>query len=400
MKAEFQVTYFLWKARADKNGLAPVLIRSKQNSDKQIPYNTGVRLHPQQWNVKKKEPKNKPAVLIELERKLKETYQDLVAQGYRPNLDDLLDHIDDRRKPNHKGIIAWCDDFLEAKYSDGQKKAVKTLKTNITGFNKKLTFDQLTKARLKLFFEWLTDQGVANNSQSKRLTALRNVANHANFHIKDLETFELPYSTKNALKVRLTWPEVKAVMNTPVETPKEQVAKDVFLLACFSGLRISDIMTLERGELHDYHYERIQTKGKKPVLVTLHTYNTDLFKKYIGGVPYTRQKLSKELDSVLERSGLTKEVTIIKQVGHEYKETTKKKFEEIGFHSGRRFYARLLTDLGLGGEIKRDELGHDFANVTDLYAGSPDHMYRVARVRKAMETLEETLEQLSLMKVA
>lgn len=402
MKAEFQVTYFLWKARADKNGLAPVYIRSKQNSEKQISYNTGVKIHPQQWNKKKNEPKNKPAPLIELEGKLKATYKDLTSQGHEPDLTLLLKHLNDTRKPTDKGIVAWCDDYEKGQYSPGQKKAVRTLKSNIEDFNKGLTFDRLTKPRLKAFFEHLTERQVANNSQYKRLRALVNVANHANIDLPHLNSYQLPYETKNALKTRLTWAEVKAIMKTEIKNDLEQVATDVFLLACFSGLRISDILSLNRGELSDYHYERVQTKTKMPVLVTIHKFNKDLFEKYIQtGVPYTRQRLSDALKDVLERSGLTKDVVKVQAVGYSHKETVKAKYEEISFHSGRRFYSRLLNDLGLGGEIARDELGHGFKNITDLYAGSPEHTYRVARVRKAMESLEETLEQLAgLMKVA
>lgn len=402
MKAEFQVTYFLWKARTDKSGLAPVYIRSKQNSKKQISYNTGVKLHKDQWNPKKREPKNKPATLLELEGKLKATYRDLSAQGYEPDFALLLKHLNDVRKPTDKGIIAWCEDYLRSDYSEGQKKAVRTLKTNIEGFNESLTFDKLTKPRLKNFFEHLTKTGVANNSQYKRLRALVNVANHANIDLPHLTSYQLPYESRNVLKVRLNWTEVQAVMKTETGSKLEAVAKDVFLLACFSGLRISDILTIRQGELHDYHYERLQTKTKSTVLVTLHKYNADLFKKFMDtGVPYTRQALSRALKDVLERSGLTKPITKHQQVGNNYKEITVEKYKEISFHSGRRFYSRLLNDLGLGGEIARDELGHSFKNVTELYAGSQDHMLRVGRVRMAMETLEETLEQLTgLMKVA
>lgn len=397
VKTEFQITYFLWKSRTDKSGLAPLYIRSKQNSQKQIPYNTGVKLNKEQWNAKKRTPKNKPVILLELERKLKDTYSDLVGQGLKPNLSDLLKHLNDVRKPTSKKVIAWCDDYLTADYSPGQKKAVQTLKTNVAGFNEHLTFDQLTRPQIKNFFEHLTKQGVANNSQYKRYRSLVNVANHANIHAQDLLNYRLPYETTNGIKVRLNWPEVKSVMETEALTLREQVAKDAFLLACFSGLRISDIQTLHRGELHEYHYEKdFQIKTKKPVLVTLHRYNTDLFKKYIHtGVPYPRQKLSAALKKVLERSGLTKDITRYQQVGNNFKEITTPKFKEISFHSGRRFYSRLLNDLGCGGEIARDELGHSFKSVTELYAGSQEHVYRVARVRKAMESLEETLEKLS-----
>jgi hypothetical protein len=54
----------------------------------------------------------------------------------------------------------------------------------------------------------------------------------------------------------------------------------------------------------------------------------------------------------------------------------------------------------LGEEITRDEMGHSFKNVTELYAGSQDHIYRVTRVRKAMTGLEKTMQKLALMKVA
>lgn len=401
MKSEFKVSYFLWLARKDKDGLAPVYIRSKQNAAKQIAHNTGIRLHPQQWNKKRSEPKNKPAVLLELERKLKDTYRDLADQGFEPTLASLLEHRNDRRRPSDKNVVTWCEDYIKAPYSPGQKKAVATLKTNLENFHKGITFDRFTKPRLKAFFEHLTEKGVANNSQYKRLRALVNVANHSGVDYPSITTYKMPYETRNALKVRLSWPEVSAIKGAEAKTILEQTAKDCFLMAAFSGLRISDILSLNKGELHDYHYERVQTKTKTPVLVSIHKHNEQLFKKYIAdGIPYSRQQLSKALKEVMKRSGLDKQVTRIKQVGNNFKEVSAEKYREISFHSGRRFYSRLLNDLGLGGEIARDELGHNFRSVTELYAGSPDHVQRVARVRKAMETMEDTLKELSLMKVA
>jgi len=67
----------------------------------------------------------------------------------------------------------------------------------------------------------------------------------------------------------------------------------------------------------------------------------------------------------------------------------------------RRFYARLLNDLGLGNEIARDELGHSYKSVTEVYAGSQDHALRIKRVQIAMDSLEKSMKKLgALMKVA
>lgn len=400
-KPEFKISYHLWTQRIDREKRMPLYIRSSQNSDKPISYNTGIKLTAGEWSSKTRQPKNKSAAVMSLERKLTDTYRDLYSQGQAPTLSDLIKNLDSIKRPTGTSVVEWCDDYIRGEYSDGQKKAVRTLKANITGHNDALTFEQLTKPRLKAFFDYLTKKKVANNSQYKRLRALVNVANHANIDCPALINYEMPYSTLNAIKVRLNWAEVKKVMTTETNSGIESVAKDVFLIACFSGLRISDILSLHRGKVHDYHYERLQTKTKTPVMVTLHKYNDALFRKYIStGVPYSRQKLSKALKEVLKRSGMDEEVVRLQQVGHKHKETVKPKFKEVAFHSGRRFYARLLNDLGLGNEIARDELGHGFRSVTELYAGSPEHMHRVARVRKAMDTMEETLKELALMKVA
>ena len=402
MKTEFTISYFFWMKRKLIDGRTPVYIRSKQNSGKQISFNTGVKLLGVEWNSKKNKPKFANDRLSKLEKDIQATYRDLMSQGFNPDLSLILRHLSDVRKPTSRSVSAWCTDYIAGPYSHGQKKSVKTLQSNLDSFNKALSFDDLTKTRLKDFFNFLTKKGVANNSAYKRLRALINVASHADLDIPPLTNYELPYSTANALRPRLTWPEVKAIMNTEPINHLEQVGKDAFLLACFSGLRISDILTLHRGELHDFHYERLQTKTKQPVLVTVHKYNAELFKRYIAhGVGYTRQTLSGALKNVLERSGLTKKIIKIQAVGNLFKETVSPKFKEISFHSGRRFYARLLSDLSLGSEITRDELGHSFKNVTELYSGSQDHAYRVNRVRKAMEGLEGSMEQLdAMMRVA
>ncbi|MBL7850714.1 MAG: tyrosine-type recombinase/integrase [Cyclobacteriaceae bacterium] len=428
-KTEFKITYFLRRKPEPKDGKYPLYLRSAQNDTKQHYYFTGERLLLEDWIENKRgrakkgrpkkgrpgpggRPKTKTAKLLELEGKLQATYRDLLDQGHKPTLPMLVIKKDDPKRPMTKEIASWCEDYCKRVnvkdgkqvyfYSEGQRKAVATLKTNLEGFHKGLTFDNLTKPKLKAFFDYLTAEGVANNSQYKRLRALINVAEHANVELTHLKDYRLPYTTTNALKPRLTWSEVKAVMETKAAPGIEQTAKDVFLLACFSGLRISDILTLNQGELNPSYYERLQSKTKDQVFVTVHKYNQVLFRQFMKEpVDYTRQRLSDALKAVLKRSGMTKPVTIVSAMGANHEKRTSPKFKEISFHSGRRFYARLLNDLGLGQEVARDELGHRFKSVTELYAGSPEHSLRISRVRTAMEGLEKKMKELSaLMKVA
>ena len=102
-KADFKVSYTFRKAGKGKPGL--VYIKSKQNSDKQFVYNTGVRLLMEQWDKKKARPKSLPSKLIELEAKIRTTYTSLFNDGYIPTLQMVLDHQNDR-----KGFLeAWFD---------------------------------------------------------------------------------------------------------------------------------------------------------------------------------------------------------------------------------------------------------------------------------------------------
>ncbi|MFN5169603.1 MAG: hypothetical protein ACK5DD_08260, partial [Cyclobacteriaceae bacterium] len=230
--------------------------------------------------------------------------------------------------------------------------------------------------------------------------ALRHVATHAGVSAPELMAYKLPYTTVNAMTPRLTWPEVKKVIATGAKTELEKAAKDVFLLCCFSGLRIDDILHPIDNEIHASYYRAIMRKTKKEVFVTRHKHNENLF-SLVGKIRFTRQRLSDGLDNVLQRAGLTNDVTIIRNVGPRQEVVQVPKFKAIAFHSGRRFYSRLLNDLGLGNEIARDELGHSFKSVTELYAGSPEHALRIARVRTAMQAMEKKMTALSvLMKVA
>lgn len=402
MKADFTVTYFLWTARKGKDGLAPVYLSSKQNSKKLIRYNTGVRIHPSAWSKARKEPKSKPAALLELEGRLKKAYRELREQGMAPSLSDLLKYSGTTR-PTGQVISEWCDDYQKGSYSGAMKHDVRSLKSCLDQFRPGLTFQQLNRQTLRAMFEDFTARGMANNSQAKRLSSLRNVADHAEADCPDLAKFELPYRSGDAFQVRLTWQEVQAIEKVEPVSKVETAAKLVFMLACFSGLRISDLLTIRKGTLHATYYERLQTKTKRPVYVTVHARNEKLFRQlYSHPVTYVRQGLSEALKDLMQRAecpSLMAPATKLQHVGHEHREVTKPKYAWLSFHSARRFYARLLADLGLDDEIKRDELGHTYGNITALYAGSPTHALRIARVCKAMDGMEERLKELEALKV-
>lgn len=404
MKSSFKITYYLRTKAKDKENRMPLYIRSQQNSKKLHVFNTGVKLLKSQWYGGK--PKNEDAKLMELTRKIQDTYRYLLEKGYRPDLKMIIENLNVKKPSNSEKIVDKCQEYIdnEKQGSEGIKKAVKTLKTNLEDFDINITFDSIKRTKIEAFLGYLRDKGVANNSQYKRIRALINVARYANKDLPELYNFKMRDSglkTKNANRPRLNWQEVRSIMKTDPMTKMEETAKDLFILSCFSGLRISDLLTLQDGKLTENYFEKEQIKTNESVFITVHKWNSDLFKKYIKiPVKCSEQRLRDSLKSIFKRAGIDELCTYTKFVGKKAMKVKAEKYKTISFHAGRRFYARILEDVGCGGEIKRDELGHDFKSLADRYSGSPDHIYRIKRVQKAMNDLEKTQEHIAVMQVA
>lgn len=395
--------------RPDQEKKCPIVIRSRQNSEKEIVKFTSLKATKREWDKKGryKLDAKANAKLNELRERITGSYKDLFEQGLIPTLETAWTNMKENGyspRPQGAEVLDWIDDYIKkTKDSEGKKKGVKTLRSNLEQWNPKLKFSALSTGVLTRFVDWLNENGVANNSAYKRLRSLNVVARYASQSVEikeDLFRYKLPYSTRNGSVPRLTYQEVMKVRETDA-VGLEAIAKDVFLLACFTGLRIQDILTIREAELGEFHLEKFQDKTGQTVSVTLHKYNESLVRRYHAiGIKYTRQTLSGKLKEVLKRAKLTGNVIKRTDQGSKTIMDSKEKYKLISFHSGRRFYARLLNDMGLGMEIARDELGHSARNVTEHYAGSPDHRLRISRVREAMKKMEKTMQSIALMKVA
>jgi integrase len=406
MKNYFKISYLLRESAKDKHGNCPLYIRSQQNSDKRLLYNTGIRLHTDQWHSKKNVPKNKPAKLMELELQLSNAYDELFEQGLRPNLNDIVKYMNDGQstaaKPDSTNILEAAEIFLKkGKASYGVSRGVKTMIHRLGLFKKDLRFAECTKNVLTDFVDDMNARGIQNNSAYKSIRSLYVVAEDVG---ENLPVYKMPttYQRKNATVPRLTVEEVKSILALKTETTVERVALEVFELACYTGLRISDLLTLQEGELNDGYYEKLQEKTGEYVYVTVQERNTALLSKYFeSGIPYTRQVLSRALKAVLKRSALEKKTTRISFIGSKLKKQTKKEWEGVAYHICRRFYASLLSQLSLSTQIISDELGHITRSVTAHYVGSAEHRLRIKLVRDAILNMDKSLQAYdALMKVA
>ena len=161
---------------------------------------------------------------------------------------------------------------------------------------------------------------------------------------------------QNAEKEFLTIDELKKVIATPCRYP---IVKKAFLFSCFTGLRWSDVITLEPKHIHDavdgktQYIEKKQVKTKQDVVVPL---CTDALK----WMP--KPEADKTIFHELQITSTTVEVIL-----KEWMEAAGIK-KHITYHCSRHTAATMWLTLGANLYVVSKLLGHRSIKVTEVYA--------------------------------
>ena len=161
---------------------------------------------------------------------------------------------------------------------------------------------------------------------------------------------------QNAEKEFLTIDELKKVIATPCRYP---IVKKAFLFSCFTGLRWSDVITLEPKHIHDavdgktQYIEKKQVKTKQDVVVPL---CTDALK----WMP--KPEAGKTIFHELQITSTTVEVILKEWMI----EAGVKK--HITYHCSRHTAATMWLTLGANLYVVSKLLGHRSIKVTEVYA--------------------------------
>ena len=161
---------------------------------------------------------------------------------------------------------------------------------------------------------------------------------------------------QNAEKEFLTIDELKKVIATPCRYP---IVKKAFLFSCFTGLRWSDVITLEPKHIHDavdgktQYIEKKQIKTKQDVVVPLCTDALKWMPKPVA---------DKTIFHELQITSTTVEVIL-----KEWMEAAGIK-KHITYHCSRHTAATMWLTLGANLYVVSKLLGHRSIKVTEVYA--------------------------------
>ena len=230
-----------------------------------------------------------------------------------------------------------------------------------------LPFDFFRERGLTEYFHFLGEsEGLKNSTVKKQLEFLRRFIRWAFKHkyhtIDDFKHFSPVIRIAQNEPICLTEKELHRLQHfrVPIEKPSLFRVKDIFLFACYTGLRYSDILNLRYANVTDGHIAVTPRKTDNCIRIPLNNSCREILKKYmrpdckgdetIFPCP-ALQKMNSHLKTLCRLAGITTEITIVSYHGENRIQETVSKCDKMSTHAGRRTFISLAIANGVPPQV-------------------------------------------------
>lgn len=335
-------------------------------------FSTGIYLFPDQWDNKHRKVKNHPNAI-----KLNRQISDFAAKLQGIELDrrnakkpynlDILEEFAKGKITN--SFTDFMRNELEADntLAPATRTVQKTTMKTLQQFKKNIDFEELTFELLTDFERFLYNKGLHTNTINKHFRVIRKYVNLAiNKDLFDLNRYPFrKFKPKSEVTTRgfLSTEELQRFENLEIPPTHKHLEKvrDMFLFACYTGLRFSDIVLLNKDNIQTNNdkveLSIIMQKTNEPVKLPL----SSLF----NGKPIEILNRYTEIDKPCFFGNLTNQYAnrCLKEIGSMVG-TTKK----VTFHMGRHTNGTYLLENGCPVTTIQKLLGHKKLQTTQIYS--------------------------------
>ncbi len=295
-KGTIRYAFKVSKTKLEENKSLPSIIFLFFSYGKnRFKYSTGYKASFNDWDFKKQRIKNKVGIenkdkinedLSELESFLYNEYSNLLKEAKNVSNELLkykLDVFTGKIIPNQEidtnlSFFDVIDKYIELKEGNisiittrSYKQTKKRLQEYEKHFNKKLMFDYIDMRFYNEFTAFMEHKKYALNTIGKHIKNLKTFLNYAlsegytknqKFKSNDFKVVK-----EITTEIYLTDAEIKEMFNKDLSKfPEVELARDVFLIGCYTGQRISDYNGLSENdiiEIDGYKYFEIKQKKNK-----------------------------------------------------------------------------------------------------------------------------------------
>lgn len=364
-------------ATKSKKGLVQIEVTSE---GKRKWIGTSVKVYADQWNEKKKVINSVNsiqlnAILDGMMAKLNEFILDLVRNNQQFDFEKLNAFLE--KSTRSDSFIEFVRTRIDERsdLEESTRKQHRTLLQSLEKFGKINYMDDLTKANITLYYEFLHNQGISQPTIYNYIKRIKVYINEAiKFGILENDPTKGMHFERGKFEKRkyLTEKELEVVRLCKINAPAIDRVRDLFLFQCYTGLAYADF------EKFDFEKDVEERNGKYIVSDRRKKTNEDykivllspaieILKKYDYKLPIiSNQKYNVFLKVVAQYAGIEKNITT---------------------HMGRHTFAVFALNNGVPIEVVAKMLGHTNIRTTQIYAKVLN-----SEVEKGFDLLESKLK--------
>lgn len=246
-------------------------------------------------------------------------------------------------------------------------------------------------AWMEAFHRWLvSDRGQQGVSVHNNLTRMRwflRWARQKGLYQGEADREYRPKIKGSGLRTRaivfLSREELRHVEEAVFEKPHFDVARDVFLFGCYTGLRFSDIFKLTQADVHDDYISFTTQKTSHALTVPLNAKAKAILARYAGCQPNRRQRtmgiehpalptpdrktMCKHIHAMFRLIGIDAPTRHVYYIGNVRHDEVVPKYELTSTHTARHTFIVTAISLGIPIPVIMEWTGHSDYNAMRPY---------------------------------
>ncbi|MGO2357345.1 MAG: phage integrase SAM-like domain-containing protein [Mesonia sp.] len=358
--------------------------------NKRLKYSSGIKLGFNDWDFKRQRVKNKNTIkykdhfnqkLNDLEsavsdvyEKLKEESSSMSPQFLKNRLELKLKNQESAVKSQEKltfsELIYQFIDYKEGSIADVTLRSYKQAKTHLLNFEKqlgrKIELDEIDSSFYKKFTEYLQkEKQFSKNTIGKHFKTIKTFMNYAvsegYTNNQRFKSSDFKVTKETTTEIYLTEDEIQAFYEKDLSKyPKLSHARDIFLLGCYTGQRVSDYNSFLEDDIEEingvHYFKIIQKKNKKrgrKVLCPITKEMWHIMNTRHNGKPPKRipskdlNDYIKQIGQMLEMDSLNREIKLEYTKGGKFHSIKEKRYNLIKSHTARRSFATNKYKAGM-----------------------------------------------------
>lgn len=230
-----------------------------------------------------------------------------------------------------------------------------------------IDFDTIGIDTLTEFRNFLTTaKGYAVNNIAKHIDNLRQFLRAAAsdkivFDFDVIDNKKFANARETAYNVYLNENEIDALFALDLSgKPSLEKARDLFLIGCYTGLRVSDYNNLKPHNIKGDFIDIYQSKTGGRVVIPIHPKAKEIIKKYEGGTfpKMSDQKLNVYIKEICKLANIVEQTEKNQTKGGAKVVKVMEKWEMVSSHTARRSFASNAVKQGLPIQTIMQITGH------------------------------------------